>query len=120
MPESGNTVLGEVPAAHLSFALTAIHRGGHGHHARVFNPERGDVRGQLKRAGIAVPAGLSAKLDDRVLIMLHAPGRVVQAQALLQSAGALQTHIVERRGAEAFVSPLFQVPARPAAVANDD
>jgi hypothetical protein len=118
MQESGNTVLGEISAGHLSYALTAIHRGGHGHHARVFNPERGDLRGQLRRAGIEVPPDLSSRFDDRVLVMLHSPGRVLQAETLLKSAGALRTYVVSRAGAETFVSPVF--PVSPQAVRADD
>ena len=100
MEESGDAVVGVVDRSRLSGALTAIHRGGHGHNARVLDGARGDVIGQLRRAGVQDELGIDPRAKDSVLILVHAPGRTAKAAELLQRVGASAVHVVSRAGAE--------------------
>jgi hypothetical protein len=55
---------------------------------------RGDISGQLSRAGIDEAAGLTVT-DDPVLVVF-APSRVAQAADLLQRSGARSIHVASR------------------------
>jgi hypothetical protein len=99
MEEGGDAVIGIVERGRLSGALTVIHRGGHGHNARVLDAARGDVLGQLRRAGVSTDLNVDPRARDSVLILMHAPGRTAKAAELLQRAGATTVHIVSRAGA---------------------
>jgi hypothetical protein len=108
----GDAVIGVVERGRLSSALTAIHRGGQGHNARVLDAARGDVLGQLRRAGVAAELGIDPRAKDLVLILLHAPGRTSKAAELLRQAGASTVQIVRRAGAE-VPRPIFGELAAP-------
>jgi hypothetical protein len=86
--ESADVVVAAVDRASLSAVLTAIHRGGYGHLTRVLDPERGDVAGQLRRAGVAVPVGFAFDGTHRVGVMIWSAARTPAAAALLHQLGA--------------------------------
>ncbi len=109
MREEADTVIAVVERSQLSGLLTAIHRAGHGHHARVLDPARGSLAGQLQRAGIAGQDELLSHGKHAVLVLVHAPGRAQTIAALLQRAGA-QRVIPVRRSVPAAGSP-FVPPA---------
>ena len=96
MEESGDAVIGVVDRSRLSGALTAIHRGGHGHNARVLDGARGDIVGQLRRAGVSTDFNVDPRAKDVVLVLLHAPGRTRKVAELLHRAGANAVHVVNR------------------------
>ncbi len=100
MDEGGDAVIGLVERVTLSGALTTIHRNGQGHNARVLDGKRGDLKGQLQRAGVATEIDLDGAGPDRVLILIHAPGRVAKTVEMLQRAGASKVSVVSRAGAE--------------------
>lgn len=100
MEETGDAVIGVVERNRLSTILTAVHRSGHGHNARVIDSARGDVAGQLLRAGVTDRVDLSSNPPDSVLVLIHAPGRISKTTELLQHAGAHPIHVVHRVGAE--------------------
>jgi hypothetical protein len=100
MEDSGDAVIGIVERNRLSAVLTAVHRGGHGHNARVIDASRGDVPGQLSRAGVTQTLDLTSNPPDSVLVLIHAPGRIAKTTELLQRAGADPIHVVNRIGAE--------------------
>lgn len=83
-----DVVVAAVDRAQLSFVLSAIHRNGYGHLTRVLDPERGDVAGQLRRAGIAVPAAFALDGGQRVAVMISAAARTLAAAELLHRLGA--------------------------------
>jgi hypothetical protein len=86
-------VIATIERAKLSEALTAIHRGGFGHLTRVLDPERGEVIGQLRRAGVDVPAGFALDRGNGVAIMISAAARASAAADLLRrfDAGSIWT-----------------------------
>jgi len=100
MKETGDAVLGIVERNCLSTVLTAVHRGGHGHNARVIDASRGDIPGQLRRAGVTETIDLTMNAPDTVVVLIHAPGRIAKTTELLRNAGAYPVHIVSRVGAE--------------------
>lgn len=100
MEDSGDAVIGIVERNRLSTVLTAVHRGGQGHNARVIDASRGDVPGQLSRAGVTQTIDLASTSLDSVLVLIHAPGRIAKTTELLQRAGADPIHVVNRVGAE--------------------
>ncbi|MEA2531260.1 MAG: hypothetical protein QOG89_2904 [Thermomicrobiales bacterium] len=116
MTEDGDAVVGVVERGRLSAALTAIHRGGQGHNARVLDEARGDVQGQLRRAGVTTDLDLETGGKDAVVILIHAPGRTAKTAELLRREGASAVHIVSRTGAVA-PRPFTAVP-KPAGHVN--
>jgi hypothetical protein len=112
----GDAVIGVVERARLSGALTEVHRSGQGHNARVLDPARGDLRGQLRRSGVQVDLGLDPRAKDNVLVLIHAPGRTAKTAELLRRAGASPVHVVGRVGA-VVPQPILSIaraPTRPA------
>jgi hypothetical protein len=95
----GDAVIGVVERTRLSSALTEVHRSGQGHNARVLDPTRGDLRGQLRRSGVHVDLGLDPRAKDSVLLLIHSPGRTAKSAELLRRAGASAVHVVDRVGA---------------------
>ena len=92
---TSETVLGLVPREQLAGVLSAVHAAGLGRQVSVVDPERGDVPGRLRRLGIAEPTQLAAAGADAVLVVVPAPGRVPQTEALMLERGATA---VERHG----------------------
>lgn len=91
---AADTVIGVFERDQLPAALAAVHRAGYGPNARVLQGDRGDLAGQLQRAGIEKPPLLDA-FDGPVLV-LFAPSRVAHAADLLQRSGARAVHIASR------------------------
>jgi hypothetical protein len=106
----GDAVIAVVPRDRLNSVLTAVHRGGQGHNARVLDPARGDVRGQLRRSGVLQDIDLGAGAKDAVLVLIHAPGRVAKTADLFRHAGEYDVHIVGRTGAIVPQTPWAAVP----------
>lgn len=104
MERAADIVIAAVERAQLSAILTAIHRGGFGHLTRVLDPERGDVAGQLRRAGVAVPDGFALNGESRVAVMISAAARANAATELLRRLGAVS---VWTAGRSAAPSPLL-------------
>jgi hypothetical protein len=100
MEDTGDAVLGIVERSRLNTVLTAVHRGGQGHNARVIDASRGDIPGQLQRAGVTETIDLSSNPPDTVVVLIHAPGRIAKTTEMLQRAGADPIHVVSRVGAE--------------------
>ena len=98
MADGGEIVIGVVGRANLSAALTAVHRGGLGNVTRVLDPHRGEVTGQLRRAGVEVPTDFALDGDNRVAIMITASARAAAATELLRRHGAVATWTVARTG----------------------
>jgi hypothetical protein len=108
MGEIGDAVVGIVQRDRLSSALTTIHRGGHGHNARVLDGTRSAMTGQLRRAGVATYLDFSAQGSETVVILIHAPGRTAKAAELLHRAGATQVQVIARE--VAVVPASFSAP----------
>lgn len=82
----------------LRDALPAIHRSGLGHTARVMRAARGDLRAQLRRAGVPVESGPERLASEDTLLMVAAAGRSPVAASLLLERGARHTWIVSPSG----------------------
>ncbi|MGH2557924.1 MAG: hypothetical protein ACRDJH_02585 [Thermomicrobiales bacterium] len=110
---AADTVLGIVRRDDLPDALALLHRGGYGPNTRVMNAGRGDLAGQLRRAGIAHPPSLDDQ--SQPLVMIFAPSRVADVVALLQRIGATAIHLAERSSDVQTASSLgFTFGRRPA------
>jgi hypothetical protein len=96
----------------LREALPAIHRSGLGHTARVMRAERGDLRAQLRRAGVPVESGPERLASEELLLMVAAAGRSPVAASLLLDRGARATWIVSPSGYWRQVDDVV-VPSRP-------
>ncbi len=94
-----DVVVAAVSGDVLREALPAIHRDGLGHTARVMRSERGDLRAQLRRAGIPVESGPERLAAEDLLLTVAAAGRSPVAARLLLGAGARATWIVSPSGA---------------------
>lgn len=99
-PVPSDAVVGLFDRDRLSEALVATHRAGFGPHARVFDGARGDVAGQLRRAGVGLSRPLAVE-QGTVLILVNAPGRADLAAATLARVGARQV----LRGVRPVVAP---------------
>lgn len=93
--QSSETILGLVPREHLPSILSAVHAAGLGRQVSVVDPERGDVRGRLRRLGIIAPTQFSEVEAGSVLVVVPAPGRITPTETLLLERGATA---VERHG----------------------
>jgi hypothetical protein len=109
MDQDGDAVIGLVERGQLSSVLTTIHRIGQGHNARVFDAARGDVSGQLRRAGVTADLDAEVRALDSVVVLIHAPGRTAKTAEMLQRAGASSVRVIQRAGAE-IPRPHFAPP----------
>ena len=103
MPTQPEIALAVVDRPNLSAVLTGLHRNGYGHLARVLDPERGDVVGQLQRAGAEPPIGIGAVGAGQVVVLVAAPARTGAAAELLTRLGATAAWEAARSGAPAPV-----------------
>lgn len=99
MADGGEIAIGAVERGALSAVLTAIHRGGFGNVTRVLDPQRGEILGQLRRAGVKIPEGFSLAQGNRVAVVINASARVANAVDLLRRNGADATWVARRAGA---------------------
>jgi hypothetical protein len=106
----GDAVIAVVPRDRLSAVLTAVHRGGQGHNARVLDPARGDLKGQLRRSGVDQDIDIDPRAKDIVLVLIHAPGRIARTANLFRQAGETAVHVVGRTGATVPRSPFAPIP----------
>ncbi|MGH2532041.1 MAG: hypothetical protein ACRDJW_07005 [Thermomicrobiales bacterium] len=112
---AADTVLGVIQRDDLPDALASLHRGGYGPNTRVMDAARGDLTGQLRRAGITDPPSLADQ--TRPLVMVFAPGRIAVVVDLLQRAGASAIHVAERSSdIQSAASLGFTFGRRPASV----
>ena len=88
-------VIGIFARENLSVALSAVHRSGFGHHARVFDGTRQPVADQLTRAGLRLADGSGIKPDD-LMIVVTAPGRTPIVAELFHETGAERVIFAER------------------------
>lgn len=93
-----DVVVAAVSGDVLREALPAIHRDGLGHTARVMRAARGDLKAQLRRAGIPVESGPERLAAEELLLTVAAAGRSPVAARLLLGAGARATWIVSPSG----------------------
>jgi hypothetical protein len=95
-PTGGDAVVGVFARGDLSSALVATHRAGFGAHARLLDAARGDLSGQLARAGFRLV--LDPETDDgtSALILVTAPGRATTVSDLFARAGARAIHMLTR------------------------
>lgn len=90
MVEREATVVAVVERERLNRLLTAVHRHGYGHLARVIDPARGDLPGQLLRAGLRTDDPRLALGADMVALTIRAAARHAAATTLLLQHGASQ------------------------------
>ena len=111
-PTTSDTVVGVFDRERLSGALAATHQSGFGPHARVLDGARGDLAGQLRRAGIRIRLSLGPHHDAATaLIVVTAPGRAPSVAETLTRAGARAIHGITRGAPTPFVaSDAAQVP----------
>lgn len=88
-------VIGIFARENLSVALSAVHRTGFGHHARVFDGTRQPVAEQLTRAGLRLVDESSMEPDD-LMIVVTAPGRTPIVAELFHETGAERVLFAER------------------------
>ena len=93
-------VVGVFARDRLSGGLVATHRAGYGPHARVLDGARGELMGQLRRAGLAIPLDPGEDAAT-ALIVVTAPGRAAAVRDLLARAGASAVHVATRPDAAA-------------------
>lgn len=79
---------------HLSDVLGKLHARGLGQTARVFDPARGELIGQLKRAGVTVDLGLLPLAADDVVVLVSAVGRAPMVGDLMLQANAKDVRVV--------------------------
>ena len=109
------SIVGVFDRERLSDGLVALHRAGYGPQARVLDPARGDLAGQLRRLGVAAPLDPEDRDVGTALIVVSAPGRVTAVVEALERAGARAIRRVSRDGPAFAVatSPTAPGPARP-------
>ncbi len=95
----GDVLVALVGRDHLNRILPAVHQHALGHVARVLDADRGEVGGQLRRAGVPVeraPQGIS---DAPLALMIAAAARCPFAARLMMEAGIDRLWIVSTSGA---------------------
>ncbi len=92
----GDTVIAVVERDHLGGVLAAVHGGGYGPLARVFDPARGPLAGQLSRAGLPVPPEAENPGGTIVLLAVTAPGRAVRVADAMATGGAQRVYVTAR------------------------
>ena len=117
-PAWSETVVAAFARDRLSDGLARLHGHGFGPAARVLDGARGDLAGQLTRAGLSadlldqLSEGASAKTTS--LLVVNAPGRSAEVVELLGRSGATAVQVV-RRGAveDRLADPILDLPAAP-------
>lgn len=92
----GDTVIAAVARDQLGSVLAAMHGGGFGPLARVFDPARGPLAGQLARAGLPLPPEAENPDGTTVLLAVTAPGRAVRVADALATGGARRVYVTAR------------------------
>lgn len=98
-PATADHVIGIFSRDDLSAALAAVHRSGYGPQTRVIDGARGDVGGQLRRAGLRLHDELAFE-SGALLIVVTAPGRVAAVSELFSQLRAERIVLARRRDEE--------------------
>ena len=93
---AGDTVLAMVDRERLGGVLAAVHRAGLGSLARVFDPRRGPIAAQLRRAGLPEPPEAATADPALVMLALTVPGRAAIAADALARGGAHRVYVTAR------------------------
>jgi len=93
-----DAVVAVVDDDRLPAILPVIHRNGLGHIARVMNRERGDLRTQLRRAGIPVEQAPDALDHAGRILLVTAAARSQSTADLLLRNHAIAAWIVTKQG----------------------
>jgi hypothetical protein len=104
-PDILDSVAAVFSTSRVDEVLAAVHRQGHGHHARMIRGDNGAFPVQLQRAG--VPREIQktvADSPDRCVLIIEAPRQTARVAELLLGLGALQ---VERFAGTRPVSTLL-------------
>jgi hypothetical protein len=108
-----DAVTGIIPRDQLPNVLTLIHRAGLGPQARVLDPERGDLPGQLIRAGLIDPPLFDPVTGEEMVLVVFAPGRTPIAIDAMEQFGGRAVQTLARRTSLALpASPSRATPAR--------
>lgn len=108
-----DAVVGIISRDQLPNVLTLIHRAGLGPQARVLDPERGDLPGQLTRAGLVDPPALDPAPDEEMVLVVFSAGRMPAAIAAMEQFGGRDIQTLSRRTSLALpASPSRAMPAR--------
>ena len=92
----GDTVLAVVERDRLAAILAGIHRAGLGHVARVLDPKRGDLTGQLRRVGLPeLPEATNAD-PASVIVAVTSAGRAGLAANLMANGGAKRVYVTSK------------------------
>ena len=90
-PELLDSVAAAFPASGMDAVLAAVHRQGHGHHARLIHCDNGAFPAQLQRAGVPPEMQKAiAGCPDRCVLIIEAPRQTARVAELLLGLGALQ------------------------------
>lgn len=93
---AGDTVIAVVERDRLPAVLAAIHRAGFGPLARVFDPARGPLGEQLRRAGLPLPPDIERPDAPTVVLAVTAPGRAGHAAETAAGGGATGIYVTTR------------------------
>jgi hypothetical protein len=107
-----DAVVGVFDRSDLGRALAATHRAGFGAHARVLDGARGDLGGQLRRAGFDVRLDVD-RAPSTALILVVAPGRAAAVADVLSRTGARAVHATARGAAPTAVVAAPELPMEP-------
>jgi hypothetical protein len=80
----------------LTNVLSLLHVQGAGQTARVFDPARGEIMGQLRRAGLTADLGFLPLGADDVVVLVRSAGQAAQIGELMLRARAKDVRIVPR------------------------
>lgn len=106
-----DAVVGVISRDQLPNVLTLVHRAGLGPQARVLDPERGDLSGQLTRAGIVDPPVLDAAPGEEMVLVVFSAGRMPAAIAAMEQFGGREIQTLSRRTSLAMpASPSRAMP----------
>jgi len=105
----GDTVVAVVDRERLAAVLATVHRAGFGSLARVFDPARGDLGVQLRRADLPEPPEAARPDAGLVVLALTAPGRAAVAADAISRGGARSVYVTARGTAD-DPTPLRSLP----------
>lgn len=108
----GDTVLAIVGRDRLPIVLAEIHRAGFGSVARVFDPGRAEIVGQLRRLGLPAPPEVAVADPAFLVLTVSAPGRAALAAEAIARGGARRVYVT-RRGEDAMATPLQAIDLAP-------
>lgn len=96
---TGDVLVALVDRDQLDAILPGVHRHALGHVARVLDADRGEITGQLRRAGVPVEQAPATVASAPLAIMIAAAARSPFAARLLLDSGIDRLWIVSATGA---------------------